>query len=548
MAPDANSLRLEALKTSLIHLLAVRAVSEKYITSSLKARAEDLKPLLEKYGRPSRFDESKFDLSDRGYKELDVWKFPYKDQEDRQAAIDRAVTAYDRQRISTRENIWQMLLPKSERNKGKVLSRLNLHTGPIERVNTPRINVEPISADNLQPPTSTTDERNGRLAPSDASTMVRSRSQDSIKKQRLSEKDAQSKRLFSKNPKKAAEAAKAKDEKSTSKKSVVEDKEVPKKGKTEAKVNQKPAPKRGVAKAEGSKIKSAEFVHDSDDDLDMEDVSAPPSAARDTTSSGKHNHEATSRKGKLASDLPPAASKPKAVEVKKQTASKTKPAPGKKPISDAAISSIPAQKARGAEAVQKPVSMTRTLSHKRNNSSPVKPSPLGSSPTNASDLENDQAYKSSKSSSSSTTPLINQRRVPESVNRATSRGNQKIPVGGNSDRDLKRKANDIDSDIHNHGSSTAPPVRPPSEPLAKRQHTSPESSSSMSDASGPSSLLLSKRNIEYSALFKSKQAEYANALREISHLTEPTPEQVEKLHRTYNKLRAHKADIWRLAN
>ena len=545
MPTDSKSMRMEAMKSSLIHLLAVRAVSEKYITSTLKCSASDLKPLLEKYGRESRFDSSKFDLSDKGYKELDVWKFPYT-PEDRQAAIDRAVTAYDRQRISVVENVWQLLLPKEERNKGKVLSKLKLHEGPIEqRVRTPRINVEPTNSTetSTQPVHNDDPEKNGSLTPADAQAMVRSKSQDPIKKQKTSEKESKSKLFIPKDPKKAAPATKAKEAKSTGKSSLIDDKKNAKKGSTK-----KDAP------AVGSKIKSDEFVHDSDEDIDMDEPvldTSPVKPKAIPAVSKPSPPKATITKKKVIerkddpSPRPPVvkAAKMKDVKAKKVDAQPKLPTAKKSvpPTDTNASSSAP--KPRASDPSQRPVAMARTSSHKRSGSSPMKPSPLGSSPpTNASDLENEQVFKSSKSSSSSASPLINQRR-DMGTNKTETNSRPAKPSDGNSDRSLKRKANDIDSDIHQHGSVS---LTNGNDRPTKRQQLTPQSPLSSDSSSSSVPPLLSARNIDSSRSFKNQQAKYDALLRELQSHADPPHEKVERLHRMYTKLAAHKAEIWGL--
>ena len=536
------------MKVSLIHLLAVRAVSEKYIVSTLKCSVSDLKPLLEKYGRESRFDSSKFDLSDKGYKELDVWKFPYT-AEDRQAAIDRAVTAFDRQRISVVEKVWQMLLVKEERNKGKVLSKLKLHEGPIERVKTPRINVEPTDSVEVSSQLIHNDEaeKNGRLTPSDAHAMVRSKSQDPIKKQKISEKESQTKRLMSKDSKKATTMTKTKETKSIGKSSSVDDKKKAKKGSTK-----KDAP------VTGSKIKSEEFVHDSDDDMDLDEmiVNIPPTKSNTIAAGPKPTLPKATITKKIVSGkkITPAQRPtiPKTDEAKfKKVESQPKPSATKKSVSpvDTKVTNTNSvtQKPRASDASQRSVAMARTSSHKRSGSSPMKPSPLGSSPpTNASDLENEQVLKSSKSSSSSASPLINQRRDMGAKKTNSNLQQVKSPEG-NSDRSLKRKANDIDSDIHQHGN--IPITNGNDRPTKRQQHTPPSppsSSSSSSDSSSSVPPLLSARNIDYSRSFKNQQAKYDALLRELQNQADPPPDKVERLHRMYTRLIAHKAEIWKL--
>jgi len=64
-------------------------------------------------------------LKDRAYKDLDVFKFGYPSDEVRQTVIDNATRAYDRIRLGKDDKLWQLLLPHSERGKGKCLSRLH---------------------------------------------------------------------------------------------------------------------------------------------------------------------------------------------------------------------------------------------------------------------------------------------------------------------------------------------------------------------------------------------------------------------------------------
>ena len=165
-------------------------------------------------GKEFRLIPDKWTLNDKAFKELDVWNFDYPNQDDRQLAINCAISAFDRMRISTKERVWDMLLPKNERGKGKILSNLDLHKGPIKQSNTPRIQVQhpsndPNAKDQLAGHES---DQKDRLAPNDAEPMARSQSQDQInKKKKLSEKEAQSKRLLKNGPKKVTTAPKVKE-------------------------------------------------------------------------------------------------------------------------------------------------------------------------------------------------------------------------------------------------------------------------------------------------------------------------------------------------
>jgi RNA polymerase II elongation factor ELL len=80
---------------------------------------------LDRVARLTGKADEEWALQDRAYKELDVWKFQYS-EEDRQAAITNAIHAYDRMRLPKDDPLWQKLLPADERGKGKVLSKLAL--------------------------------------------------------------------------------------------------------------------------------------------------------------------------------------------------------------------------------------------------------------------------------------------------------------------------------------------------------------------------------------------------------------------------------------
>ena len=572
-----------------------------------------------------------------------MWNFPYKNEDDRKGAIERAIAAFDRQRISVSDPLWQKLLPKDERGKGKVLSKLgNLSHGPISQAKTPRINVESAAAggDASDKEKYSEEERTGRLVPHD--TQVRSRSQDPLDKKKVSEREAQSKRLFAKDPKKAADMAKAKA------KAIADG--VEKKRKQAAKKEEKAAAaaaaaaKKNTSKstsAQSSKIKSAEFILDSDEDIDMEDVQSEGSsnlkrkAEEESPVNGapnkkrKHELDPPKASSKSSQEKKPTEPKPvekkptptkptekKQLERKVQAAEKpsserkhTKEAmekkdtmsarpvaktekekPVKKPQPPTADTKKPPQKEKPAPLStstkpripesQRSAAMSRSLSHKRSGSSPVKPSPLGSSPpTNASDLENEQVYKtiSSKSSSSSGSPLINQRRERLEAQKQAARASNKSnagPTNGSSDRPLKRRASELDPHINQQGgiASANPQIAKPTTngagpPAAKRPRpsfpesppaTSPEAdkppTTTSSDDLSPVPVEIeaeeptpSQRDLEYARSFKTQWARYNAALRELSALVDPPTERVEKLRRMHRKLLAHKEQLWAMA-
>jgi RNA polymerase II elongation factor ELL len=115
--------RKKEQRSILVHELAVKDRSLEYLQSKWRGKDDELQPTLEKVADYVAETE-KWAMKKTFWKELDVWNYKYKSQEERQTAIDNAVNKYDKQRMSAREPEWQKLLPIDERGKGKCLSVL----------------------------------------------------------------------------------------------------------------------------------------------------------------------------------------------------------------------------------------------------------------------------------------------------------------------------------------------------------------------------------------------------------------------------------------
>lgn len=133
--PNLHADSSRALRISLIHLLAIEPRNLNWLSRKTHGKTNDCKEILGKIAKPGSPDSS-WHLSDKAYRELDPWKFPYPNPEDRQKAVDNAIKAFDRLRLAKDDKLWQILLPKQERNKGKILSRLNV-TAPSQKPATP---------------------------------------------------------------------------------------------------------------------------------------------------------------------------------------------------------------------------------------------------------------------------------------------------------------------------------------------------------------------------------------------------------------------------
>lgn len=489
-----NNARLDALRTPFIHLLAVRAVSTKFLARQTRSSLEDCSTLAQKYGVENRLNREKFDLKDKSYKDLDVWKFPYPTQEDRQQAIDNAVSAFDRMRISRNDQLWQTLLPKAERGKGKCLSRLNLSTGPIKKAAPPRIQVD--GADDKATDGDTTgNEADRGTAP---------RSTTSAPKPRT-EKDA---------PKRTT---KVKNNAINNNSTLT--------GRVTKKTERKVAPK-----IDG-KFKSDEFVHDSDDDEDMPDAAPSPPAPLQP-----------SQRPKEAKPAPPKKAPAKKTQAPTKASSQTSSAASKAPRSE-----VPAPKLE-------PSHPTKTSSKRppsRPSTSPQKPSPLGSSPpANASDpakrSRSDSHNQSSSSSSSS--PLISQ--LARS-NKPTSTATAARPL-----KPLAQTNGMTKSSAANPLKRKAEPERavPPHDVSARtaanlehkrRRAISTSSGGSTGSASPPMSLELQRQQLrDKSQKFKQYYAKYRSLHDTLQAHPNPPKAELELLQKQHVRLQRMKREIW----
>lgn len=579
---DSPAQKARAIRTPLIHFLAVRPVSEKYLAQTLRCSAGECKEVLERVGRPYKLDNSKWDLTDKAFRELDIHRFKYPSEDDRQLAIDRAVTAYDRLRLPHSDALWQKLLPVHERGRNKVLSKLNLREAPKgQKAMTPRINVQATDDAKVDgvTPNNDSDTRPDRLAPSGAEQMARSKSIDPAKKSKAGGKAVkESPALGPVNPSKVQ------------------------KPKEKASAKATADVKKGIKRGAPAKVvaKSSEFVHDSDEEADeyMTDVSALAAASKTPATAGtevKHSPAPIAPAKALPQDTSKkvanaergkAQKKPVAGKVhdtkatNKSNADKTKDTKdAKQPILSNKAAAVkdhskpntpnnqPARKGpptssssasdskhKVSDSSQTSVSMSKTVSRQRTTSSPLKPSPLGSSPpANASDMDHDGRPPSSASSSS--TPLIAQPRGSKqavSMPRPSTAVDGSIPAKNSSDRSLKRKADDIDSSIHNHG---VPSTNGLTNGLkngltngVKRHKPSPMSPPASDSSNSSSSDTKFQQAVDDAQRFKRYYAKYYELYHEVAKLPKDVPNpKFENLMKMHEKLVKMKEDIAKVA-
>jgi RNA polymerase II elongation factor ELL len=382
-APNDQNLRRQAMKIPIVHLLAMKPTSTEDIIRTTHIPKSDLEAVV---GKIAQQIDGKWKLLDRAYKDLNVWDFGYRTQEDRQLAIDNAIRAYDRTRVGKEENIWQLLLPKEERGKGKVLSKLHLSAPQTNRGSTPSHMPSPLldASEDEKPTSSANTPRIGQSG-TPKPAVAKSAGSDMMK------------RLLAKDPKKARAAEEAKEKRKREREAAASDRE----GRPVKK--QKPAstaPKTTstVGAKASSKIKSAELVHSSDDDDEEGEVKDSPPVAPPRP--GKLVAPSTVRPKALATRSPESGDnhvKPTKLATKATVTSKPKAStpsikstasPAVKPTKTAA----PGGSTPSNSALSAPQRQRTQLSPSKSHSRPTVPSPLGAArPRNASDVSDRSA-------------------------------------------------------------------------------------------------------------------------------------------------------------
>jgi RNA polymerase II elongation factor ELL len=471
-------------RTMIVHELAAEDRTTSYLEGKWSGPADDFKTTLEKVADYLSASDS-WALKKMYWKELDVWRYDYDSQDDRQNAIDRAVKIFDRTRLGLEEAPWEKLLPKEERGKGKHLSRVQANIAKVSAsvAAAPKIKVDGASDTGAE----------------DVLKLDGSESVGRSSSQPLPAKKKPAPKLLSAKPK--ASTPKPMQSKAA-------------KDRTERAL---PVP------AKTGKFLSEEYVIDSDSDSSEKPMASVTAAARN----------------KKASPAPRPAPKPverPAVSKPKQKAKpverpveRAKPVPSPQPTKrrreedeqDAESSSSSGRplakriKPKPAREVERaPIKAPVALKHRpaasdsqgsrgsgtngsisfksTKNTSPVKSSPLASSPpTNASDLEQ-------------------QRRHPPPD-----------PIVG---RKRKISADTSDDGLSSKGSTTS---SADSSIVAKRRK------------------MIEPALVKKASIFKTRYAKYANLHREISSMDHPPRSKIEDLEHLRDSLARLKAEIYK---
>ncbi|KAF1851554.1 uncharacterized protein K460DRAFT_274780 [Cucurbitaria berberidis CBS 394.84] len=120
---NSHDMVLTALRVPIIHLLAREPATDMTLASTCRTSLASVRDVLSKIAKRSSPDADKWQLTDKSFREVNPWKFPYQSSEDRQQAIDCAIKSFDRQRLAKDDKLWQILLPREERGQGICLSR-----------------------------------------------------------------------------------------------------------------------------------------------------------------------------------------------------------------------------------------------------------------------------------------------------------------------------------------------------------------------------------------------------------------------------------------
>ena len=368
-------IRLEAIKIPLIHLLASHPMSSKAIAEKIRAPKEDCDRLLQKHARDSERNLGKKELKEKTYKDLDIWKFPYQSEDDRKAAVERAIHAFDRMRVEKTDPGWQMLLAPNERGKSKILSRLNMN--------------KPAPSQSLKP-----ERPDGNGDASD----IEGAEPPPKKARKPTDKDHGTDLTTSKAKSRAA--------------SPLVDK------------------KRDLSNVRGSKpegkFKSAERIEDSDEEAEATDVIA---AKPKTVKKQIHSH------------TPLHAPEKRDQSPKKQI--------HKSSLSHSSSGSDSSDNQKPKKSLKPPTKdqLSKQSPRPRHDSSPQKPSPLGSSPpANSTDFDSSSSSKQSQSSAPSSPPSSTDIPIAKQKQRYS-------PIIAENQRDVsrgrapvKRKSDEMDID------------------------------------------------------------------------------------------------------
>ncbi|KAI1179088.1 hypothetical protein F4777DRAFT_575438 [Nemania sp. FL0916] len=507
---------------ALVHELAVRDWPFEHLQNVWTGAVADLKPTVEKVADFNKSTE-KWSLKKRHWKELDVWNYEYDSPDDRQLAIDNAIKVYDKGRVALSDAVWDRLLQQKDRNKGIVLSKVQA-TIAKQSANIPAPKIAQKGEDENK---SDIDSAKAKGEP-----MSRSNSQPIVSKpKKISEREAQTKRLLSNNPK-------------------------------------KPAPKKPASKARNAKVPlSEETVYDSHSSGDEAPLSqsvtaAPAPKPKPQKPAEKPIEKQTARATEKPKEIvvPPASLKQKPKPIVRAPRAPVKAvgtinkSPQKRPRDDddsSSSSGAPLSKRIKPKELPKPSIEPKIMKHrasdasqnsrgtnstisssltmKSKNTSPTKSSPLTTTPpTNASDLD--------ERPSSQRPPAHTYQQQPQQRNTARDR-----------DRERGRGAPQTST-------KTAPVPNPPVSGLSnsvvgkkRKERESVEESPDTTPTPPAKSARISVDVLNQARRFGRYYEKYSALHYEIAAMKDPPADKVNHLIDMHDRLAAMKNEIYRAA-
>ena len=513
-----DKIRLDAIRIPLMHLLAVRPLTSKTVAQNLHATKEDVDKLLEKFAKDCRESMGKKELKEKSYKELDVWKFRYPSQEDRQAAINRATHAFDRMRVGRSDILWQFLLPQERRGKGECLSKLNFDQ-PVPSIRTPKLVNEQsllaVKGDSANEDDTEIDR--GRLTAKPAASAARTQSQNPVHQKRVSEKEAISKQHMRKD--------------------------VPDQAKPSArKLNSKPVDKKTK---EAGKFKSAERIEDSDEE--MEEALVAPSRVH--AASKEKIHGAAAALATAKPPRPPSSPAPKNSLHKSQLSSSSVTNNSTSTMRDSQSLKPQLQQRSESESASR-----GTSPRPRNGSSPHKPSPLASSPpenANDPDTSSTSTSKSSNSSTEASSPPSSSDLRNAKISSNSSAHQRSSPSVTKAP--LKRKADVTEDDptakrhqpngvFHKPLASGTTAQHPPRPPVTLQRKPSESEAESVSS---PEAREQARNQVyEKSRKFKDYYQRYKDMHAKVTSGGQNDVEAIKRLNEMHKRIATLKQEIW----
>lgn len=314
--------KAKTIRKPIVHQLALGPATETQLFSLKDSDVldQDFRLAIEKV---AEFDVGKWKLKQKSFKDLDIFSYKRYSSEERQTAIDNAVRAYDKMRLNASEPEWERLLPPEERGTGKTLSKLQakIATGAIK---PPKINVQRAEDSGRDTPSKNDTDKDSNPKGKQTSSskggeaMARSNSQPPApRSKKVVEKEAQAKRLLAKPSKKPAARA-------------TEKKQVPK---------------------DSGKVKSSQFVSDSDEEDDYPNPAASTPAVKQSPQS-KPITKSTIKRSRDETDdtiTVQAAKKHKGTSPQKSSPLASSPPANASDISDSSLSSLDSSRKRSAD-------------------------------------------------------------------------------------------------------------------------------------------------------------------------------------------------------